>query len=745
MVDKTLPVPTINFDTGVLTAEALAAHFQGLAQFMRQTVSLLSGTGYGVYDLDNPGTDTGTVKPLWVQAQDQSVVAPTAYTVLPGIAVTPYGDVALVSTQQTVQLVDVSGGMNLVLVKYSLKDSGSKSLTTTNQLVSTGTVPVVEVVCVPEQTYLGYGYNERSRICVIAGIVYNALGNTTYMAPTQTRPWLRKWFSFNDIQHRSYIGSGTVTDTNPHGTSISDLSVGDIHFYDQFTGSGMVLSKDVSVAGVPGYFCLDPYTSTDVKTDYTGDVTSASFFGGTHVRYVELSAVPCQILSAYDTDTDLPISVDHIQGTKTVVLYLTQVPSNFYISYTKSVSGSILSTTANSISFGGITANEIMISNGLQVPKLSQTSFPVRRFSNIPRNFNVFLDQDGFLVGDPSVLVPVQVLAQAIDVELKPSGYVPASPVYIGVGLHGAGYDTNLSVTVEVVGVLVDGSEYTSTLIFNQTTYSDTVLPPALAENGQQVLFTSKSFASVSSIKVTGASSYGSGTTVLVYTKLDPARHRLALLASGYWNGRELRDVRDRRRVLPVVRDGVYGLTAITASAEVVVGANELLAGSGTNAATVQNYKHVALVCAEDFNEPRYLDSASVIWEGRSIIDCPVLDKDVRDSSRYRNCYRSRLLPLRKYESELCGFVVILNNVDSSTMQEGCVRVVMKNDGTDIVECVLKPLAGDFSGRMWIGYTSVNYRAASFVVTGRCSGFSAYFVNSANINIAYSVQSYARY
>jgi hypothetical protein len=783
-----------------------------------------SGSGSGIVDTTDPSTNPNNIlKPLWLTAVDQY-----NYTVSAGTAVSASGDILFLDQTSTVSLVDLSGNMNLVVLQYNVVDSADRSLTTTGQMVANGQVPTVTLSTITDAAYNNLPYQIQQRTVVLAGIVYAVSGNTQYLAPTTNQPYIRKWFSFEDVQHRSYVGSGTVTPTNPHGESIGDLTVGDIRFYDQFIGSGMVLSKDISVAGIPGYFCLDTFTASQVSVDYTGDITDGSFFGGTNVYYVNLSAVPNTVLSAYDTALNLPISVDPVPGTTTVVLYLSVLPASISIAYTKSPSLAITSITASSISFSGLaTSNELVISNGTVVQQLSQSSFPIRKYSSIPRQFQVYVDQNGYLLGDPNVLVPVQVIGAVesnLNTNLLNTTYTPTVPVYVGVGLHNAGNSAGMTATFLIQGVLADGTttnqEY---VMFNQSSYSDTLIPPAESENDQQVLYTAQSYSSVTSVQaidstvsvyalgipysfnlvwtISGAlggyvsisfngkvlvpnatvsgslfvtdivfdtlglvpvvtastvpvafagtctvspplyytNSLPSNATVLVYSKLDPARHRYAAVAGGLWDGRSAQNIVDQRRILPVVRDGVYGITPITAAAEVVVGANELIQGTGLNALNVQNYKRVALIIAEDFNEPRYLDSGSVLWHGRSLLDCPVIDKSVVDSSPYRSCYRSRLIPLRKYESDNCGFVVILNSADAAVVQQGSVRVVMKNDTTDIVELVLLPMTGDLSGRIFIGYTNVNYRAAGFVISGKCAGFSAYFVNSANVNTSYIV------
>ena len=749
-----LPMPSINWSTGVLTQDLLREHFAQLSQFLRQSVSLLGNAGYGVVDASDPGVlqSTGDQKPLWV-----SEVSKTAYNIYNGMAVTPSGDFVFLAGAgfTTVNLVDLSGNLNLFVLKYGLQDTTTRSLSVTGQLVPNGQVPVTSLMCITEAAYLGFDYETRSRLVVLGAVAFSPVNaNQLFMQPTSDRPWLRKWFSLVDVEHRSHIGTGTVTPTNPHGIGIGDLKVGDLSIYDQLTSSGMVLSKDTSISGVPGYFCSDAFSASQVKTDLTGYTTAESFFGGVSIYYVELTSVPNVICGAYDTGLNTPISVDHITGTKIVVLYLKTIPANFAIHYTKSPSLSVSSVTATSIAFNGVANNEIVLSGGVSVGRLAQGSFPVRKFSSIPRNFRVYIDSDGFLVGDPTVVVQPTRINDNEGINLVPLTLTPKKPSFIGIGAHGVGANI-FSFTVTVVGILADGiTTSTEDILFDNSTYVDVPLPPALHENDQQVLYTQKSYSSISNVTI-DVTTPGilDAAVVVVYSKLDASKHRYAQIASGFWNGREALNLHDSRRVLPTVRDGVYGTTAITATAEVLIGANEILAG--TAALNNQRYKRVTLVCAEDFREPRFLDATSVLWEGREILDCPVIPKDVRDSSYYRSCYRSRIVPLRKYESELCGFVVILNSVDTSNVEAGSVRVILKNDptyegdgvtlrSTGIAECVLTPMLGDLSGRIYIGYTNVNYRSAGFVISGKCAGFAAYFINADAVSASYVVPVYPR-
>jgi hypothetical protein len=94
-----------------------------------------------------------------------------------------------------------------------------------------------------------------------------------------------------------------------------------------------------------------------------------------------------------------------------------------------------------------------------------------------------------------------------------------------------------------------------------------------------------------------------------------------------------------------------------------------------------------------------------------------------------------------------------LNAVEASSVAEGSVRVVLERApqyvsgvmvDSGIAECVLKPMLNDLSGRIYIGYTSVNYRSAAFVISGRCAGYAAYFTNSSNVDPNYVVNTIPR-
>lgn len=740
--------PSINFETGALTQEGLRDYFSQLSEYQRKSIQLLSNQGYGIVDTSDPSIRaTDAQKPLWI-----TEVSKTSYTVLSGSCVTPSGEVCVLDTDATLNLVDLSGSMNLFVMKYEVIDSTITALTASNKMVPVGTVPSTTLVCMQESKYLGLDAETRNNCVVIGGVVYSELqDNTLYLEPTLSRPWMRSWFSMSDITHRSKIGSGEVSDTNVHGIGLGDLRVGGMSIYDQLTSSGMVLSKDTSISGVPGYYCQDTIVASSVKTDLTGAVTSASFFGGANTFYVELSSIPNVLCCAYEATTRRPIGVDHIVGTRIVVLYTrTQVTSDLVFGYTKTPTLMLNNTSsqANALEFAGISNKEIVISNGSVVKRLVQGTYGIRKYASIPRNFKVFADDNGFLIGDPGVLAQATNITDNTNKNLLAVPFVPKIPMFVGVGAHGIGDTASFTMTVVVTGILESGDINSEELIFNNSTYEDMALPPAIRENDKQVLFTSNSYTEIVSVMVETAfhnfQGIQSTATVVVYGKLDSSKHRYCALASGFWNGREATNLRDIRRVLPVVRDGIYGVTAITSTAEVLVGANEIV----SSASSQVQYKRVTLVCAEDFREPRFLDSSSVLWEGGEILDCSVIPKEVVDSSPYKSCYRSRLIPLRKYDSELCGFVVILNNAETSTVSEGSVRVVLERErqynnsvlvDSGLAECVLKPMIGDLSGRIYIGYTSVNYRSASFIVSGKCAGFAAYFTNSSNVDPNYVV------
>jgi hypothetical protein len=88
---------------------------------------------------------------------------------------------------------------------------------------------------------------------------------------TQTSySWVRPWFSVTDLEHRSKVGTGTVSDTNVHGNSFNDFNVGDFTLPQLMLRVGAVAAQPQSLPNVPGQLCVTDIPNGSIKIDTFG-------------------------------------------------------------------------------------------------------------------------------------------------------------------------------------------------------------------------------------------------------------------------------------------------------------------------------------------------------------------------------------------------------------------------------------------------------------------------------------------
>lgn len=153
-------------------------------------------------------------------------------------------------------------------------------------------------------------------------------------------PFNRPWFSAVDVEHRSYLGSGTPTAQNPHGTSFNDLVSAGLTFYDQMLPIGQVQSRDDDLPGLCGTFCTETVPPSRIMKDNSlGTVTGSSRFGGPFASYFVLSKYPNAVTAFYfSSNKGRSVGFDWIPQTRVVVI---PVPEN--LNYYVAVTGNVLS------------------------------------------------------------------------------------------------------------------------------------------------------------------------------------------------------------------------------------------------------------------------------------------------------------------------------------------------------------------------------------------------------------------
>jgi hypothetical protein len=726
---------SVNCAAGVLSPDTLRLHLDYLREQLRQRTRLLSSNGYGIIDSSDPkyNASSTTTKALWpvlASTGDYSQV-----TVYPGRAVTPVGDILELTSSTTVTIPGVyPGDVSLILAVYSDDDSGTRALTMDGQVVDVGTVVMTTITAVLRSTYEAYSDSDLQNMIVLGTVLWSdSTAPTLYTDYSQDYTWNRPWFSAYDVKHRNAVGTGTITDTNPHGLGLNDLAVGRLALYDQLTSSGMILSKDTSTPGIPGYLCVDEFATDSILTDSNGKATEDSWFSAPGRYYVKLSAIPnCVHGARLKSDTTVEYAIDWVKGTNIVLLVVNLKPaSTIQIYYSRSEAGSISSSDSTSVTFTQCGSDELVVVNGTAKTNLLRLTATVRKYGSVPRELSFIAGTSGQIYVDPTVVLAFTELLLSANTVLAPDVSLPTAGK-IGVGIVDLSTLSTTSAYFNVTGTNTSGETVDEIVSFDSSTWSTTDVP-ADYENSQQVHWTSQVFATLVSVTPLNTTTYPmtdvGSAKFIVFLKQDQALVKTAKLATAFWDGTAMTKLCDARRVLPVVKDGWYGYTSLHQASESIVGIDDIL-GTGNNS---------QLIVAEDFAQPLYLQSYTVEWDGTGKLDVPLINANLSSSSTIMRCYRSRAIPLKVSDSDLCRVVVMLFGGDPDVNVLGSVRAVYrKKDGTS-AEAVFVPFTTDGTGSLFVGFVNVHWDSMAFVISGRCHGFAAYYVRPTVVDSTYVV------
>lgn len=735
MIKSTLA--SLNCDFSVLSADNLNAHLQFLKDALRIRTQLLSNMGYGIVDIEDPQLIVqSAIKPLW------PTFSPDSYNVVnvsSGRAVTKAGNVIEVEDYSTPVSVSGTNGTveSVILLQYVEEESGEIGYSTDGIAVSVGRVAAARMTSMTKTDFLDPTIMTADILdnTIVLGVVQwsETEAPVIYTTRASGYVWNRPWFSPVDIEHRSQVGSGEVSYTNPHGIGINDLAAGaGTHVYDHLTSSGMIWSKDTSVPGIPGTLCYDEFGAADIQRDNTSVKTAASWFSGFGTLFVELSQYPNCIHKAFDQSGN-EIAVDYIKGTRMCVLVTDTNPTKLTVYYTATTTLSISTVTQNAITFKQVQAPDIVITQGQANTSVLLPTVPLRKYSTVPREIMFKMSTAGQVFADPAVILASRGVAESAGAPILFTSKLPV-PGVVGVGLMGLPRLAASACAFTITGLDLNNAHIEETLYFDNTVYVDSGTVPAESEAPQQVQYTQQIFTMVTSVQIpnTGDSAYESvGTaTFIMLSRADYANAKTAVLATGFWDGLKLTNIRDTRRVLPVVREGNYGYSSLVQAAEVVPGVNNVL-GVGNRA---------QLLVAEDFAQPVYLDATSVTWDGLGKLDVPVISPNLAVSDKILRCYRSRALPMRVDPAAPLRLIVTLFGADSVANTQGCVRIVGVNKSGRTAEGIAVPAIDDNTGSVFVAFDTMPWTSVSFVISGRCSGFAAYFLRPESTEPNYFVE-----
>jgi len=658
-------MPGLNWETPV-DLKSLSFIFDNVfSSEQRARLQLLGGVvrsggmASGVVDEFNPTSAVpGSGRPLTVQPNTGNNLN---IDVLSGMAVTRAGNViAIDDVVQGIPLatyaVDISNAVvtavvNVVFVEYKTVDDASTNVVTdydTVQAVRRVICPsytagdasssIIQVVTLSDFQDPSKFSAARLNDVVVLALVRVVANSTAATPPTvlsidtsnNVNAFVRPWFSAVDVQHRSYLGTGTQTDTNTHAVGFNDISAGALTLYQQSLQHGIVIARDLDVPGCPGKLCSELVDNLRVLTDGSGDIT-----GTAGRQYVYLLSYPVRLLgcrgnklSGTDVvpDTSLgaaTLAAELIPGTNVLAmgcnsitgtggtLEVSQPVHGFTVYYTASdaarppvLPGEVTKIQNSTVQFGApISGHDLLCTGGKAFASLPNTTVSLAKVGSFPLRYTCWLDaSEQFLIG-PQVVSCQRVVNTALGIgsAVQTPDFAMYGPARLRVGLYNAPAATaTVMLQVELSGKDATGAALTEAVQLSGT--SGTALPQQIAwsQPGNLFQITTSTFATLDSWKINTSTDLGPNAMVSVWAEIGPtvtpALDDALPVASLNWNGSAVDKIIDLRPVHASLADAS---APFTEQEHAITMATAL--GSGT--------WNTAVIAAESFKRPRMQDT----------------------------------------------------------------------------------------------------------------------------------------
>jgi hypothetical protein len=585
-------LPTVNFDSNPGYDEFKFLHSTYSEEF--KTRSEISSQ-WGIVDTGyDPASAPFTAgRPLLVTV---SSVNPLTIDIAAGYAITSSN--LLINIDAVVPSVPLpsltAGKIYVVAVEYSLVASTQQRVNRFGDLVevrlerpanippgggASTLINAITVLNINDYNNLGIFSVDRKANSVVIAIV-NALSDVTtsqiYLSVDLTRnsyAFNRPWYTIKDVEHRSKIGSGVITDTNPHGTDLQDLSSAGLTLYQQLKPKGGILAKDVSYYGYAGKICTEELNLSRWEADTTGALTTELGQPPVGGRYfVRLTKLPVRTGSLYFVGKPwLPIPYQWMLGTRIIVLGALENPANYDGSLVMEYfTVDALEINAESPTQGmqllqvksPASAQEIIVSGGLAINALSQDSLSLPSLLGpIKRGYQVACNAQGALVLNPQpILASVKVVDLVGTTQTVNQATLNGAAVYLTLGLTRAIERTTVNPTttydldlkVQLIGVDSTGTSITEVLTFKGSQWKDQSTSNA-GEEPLQFLHTINKYQLVNSISLANTLSapHNAGPDAVVSLWADAlsgvGNQEFATVASFFWTGTTGIRVQDER------------------------------------------------------------------------------------------------------------------------------------------------------------------------------------------------------
>ena len=577
-------LPTVNFDSYPGYDEFKFLHTTYSEEFKSRS---LITTDWGIVDTGyDPATAPFTAgRPLLVTV---SPVNPLTIDIAEGYAITPsHLLIHINAIVPSVPLPSLTAGKTyIVAVEYTLVASPQQRINrfgdlTDVRLERPSNIPVgggestllsaITVADINDYNNPAIFSDDRKQNIVVIAIVNAQSDPTTsqvYLSVDLTKnsyDFNRPWFSVRDVEHRSKIGNGVVTENNPHGMDLQDLSSAGLTLYQQLKSRGGILAKDISYHGYAGKICTEEIALSRWEADMQGTVTTRQGEPPVGGRYfVRLTKLPVRTGSLYKAGKPWePIPYTWIEGTRIVVLGTLENPSTFTGSLVfEYFTVDALEVNAESPTQGlqtiqvkpPIDAQEFIISDGLAVSELAQDSlFLPSLLGPIKRGYQVACDGRGILILNPQpMLTNIKVADLVGTTKTVNQATLNGAAVYLTLGLTRA-IEHTLDLKIQIIGVDANGISKVEVLTFKGSQWKDQTT--ANVEEPLQFLRTANKYQLVNSISLANTLSEphnaGPDATIGLWADIfsGTENQEFSPVVSLFWTGTTGINIKDERNI----------------------------------------------------------------------------------------------------------------------------------------------------------------------------------------------------
>lgn len=562
----------------------------------------LASPRFGIIDQLDPKAivATDSNRPLVVSVSQSNALQ---LDITPGGIINPNGTIVIVPSliEGFVLPSTNANDVHVVFVRNSIIDTPPSRITRFNTSQKVRRTQDTNVVLADSLTNFQnatlYPATAKADITVIAvvTVVQTTAGLELQLDYTNANySFNRPWYSPVDVEHRSKLGTGVATDSNPHATAFDDLTAGSLALYDLILKYGRVQSRDEDLKGIPGFFCFESITPSRILTDTGGATTAGSRYGGPGAKYIVLSNYPIHVMSFYITgQQSRAIAYDWIRGTRIIVLPLAEVfAANATIEYNRSTAAELpAAILSNTVVFNQPdVTRENIYTGGRAVNTIVNPNIDFDGSGPFPRGYEIFLNGDGTLVRTPQ---PIDVTVTLDDIAPGPfpSAIYNISqnifgPAKIKIGLADANPVPGMTITIRIYGTDVSVLPLQEDVVFSGTSWT----PSTGAETESQFVKTLAVFSSVTGIQIMNRLNDGPNAKIRLFAELESgttlALNKLASLAKIQWDGVAIADARDSRNIVATIPPTPHRYRAVA----------EMLP--------------LILIFSEDLQDPRFYETA---------------------------------------------------------------------------------------------------------------------------------------